>query len=92
MDFTEQHKINEEFLRRFPLEKLKDMTLEQYTNLNRSDSFCYWLESKTEIIGSIWGGSAYKFGIYQYDNKPKDNMNNRLFDDKYAWYTSLGRN
>ena len=91
MDFTEQHKINEEFLRRFPLEKLKDMTLEQYTNLNRSDSFCYWLESKTEIIGSIWGGSAYKFGIYQYDNKPKDNMNNRLFDDKYAWYTSLGR-
>lgn len=91
MDFTEQHKINEEFLRRFPLEKLKDMTLEQYTNLNRSDSFCYWLESKTEIIGSIWGGSAYKFGIYQYDNKPKDNMNNRLFDDKYTWYTSLGR-
>ena len=90
MSYTEHHKINEDFLKQFPLEGLKDMTLEQYTNLNRSDSFCYWIESKTEILGSVWGGSAYKFGIYQYDQKPKDGMTNRQYDDKYAWYSSLG--
>ena len=90
MSYTEHHKMNEDFLKQFPLEGLKDMTLEQYTNLNRSDSFCYWIESKTEILGSVWGGSAYKFGIYQYDQKPKDGMTNRLYDDKYAWYSSLG--
>ena len=90
MNYTEQHKINEEFLKQFPLEKLKDMTLEQYTNLNRSDSFCYWIESKTEILGSVWGANAFKFGIYQYNKKPKDSMTNILFDDKYAWYSSLG--
>ena len=90
MNYTEQHKINEEFLKQFPLEKLKDMTLEQYTNLNRSDSFCYWIESKTEILGSVWGANAFKFGIYRYNKKPKDSMTNILFDDKYAWYSSLG--
>lgn len=36
MDHKEQHELNEEFLKRFPLEKLKDMTLDQYTNLNSS--------------------------------------------------------
>ncbi len=90
MNYSEHHKINEEFLKLFPIDKLRNMTLEQYTNLNRSDSFCYWIESKTEILGSVWGGSAYKFGIYQYDQKPKGEMSNRLFDDKYAWYSSLG--
>lgn len=65
MDYKEHHKLNQEFLERFPLEKLKDMTLEEYTNLNRSDSFCYWLEIKTRILGSISGNSSFKFGIYQ---------------------------
>ena len=36
MDYKEHHELNEEFLRVFPLEKLKDMTIEQYTNLNKS--------------------------------------------------------
>ena len=29
MDYKEHHKLNQEFLERFPLEKLKDMTIEQ---------------------------------------------------------------
>ena len=56
----DRHKLYKEFQEAFPLEKLSEMTLEQYTNLNRSDSFCYWLESKTEYLGSIWGGSSYR--------------------------------
>lgn len=90
MDYSEQHKLNEEFLKLFPLEKLKDMTLEQYTNLNRSDSFCYWIEFKTKILGSVGGSNSYKFGIYRYNQKPKDN-NNCLYDEKYTWWAFLGK-
>ena len=78
-------KLYEDFLKEFPLESLKDMTLEKYTNLNREDSFCYWIESKTYKLGSIWGGSSYKFGIYQYAKKP-NNPTIIVSDDKYAWY------
>ena len=30
MDYKEHHELNEEFLKAFPLEKLKDMTIELY--------------------------------------------------------------
>ena len=40
--------------------------LDKYTNLNKDDSFCYWLESRTYELGSFWGGSSYKFLIYRY--------------------------
>ncbi len=91
MAFENQHLLNKEFLQTFPLESLKDMTLDQYTNLNRADSFCYWLESKTTGLGSVWGGSSYKFGIYRYGQKPEGKMKGRLCDDKYAWFSSLGK-
>ena len=59
MDYKEQHKINEEFLKAFPLEKLKDMTLDQYTNLNHTDYLCFWLERKSEILGSVLGNTSF---------------------------------
>lgn len=90
MDYSEEHELNKDFLQVFPIEKLKEMTLEQYTNLNRSDSFCYWLEFKTKILGSVGGSNSYKFGIYRYNQKPKDNSN-CLYDDKYTWWASLGK-
>jgi 5-methylcytosine-specific restriction endonuclease McrBC GTP-binding regulatory subunit McrB len=82
-----------EFLEAWPLEKLKEMTLEEYTNLNRDNSFCYWLEKRTEKTGSIWGGSAYKFGIYRKRNTTKeDKRENTMTDGEYAWYSKFGRN
>ena len=88
MTDIDRHKLYREFQEAFPLEKLSELTLEQYTNLNRSDSFCYWLESKTEYLGSIWGGSAYKFGIFRRDSEPGDNSK-FLHDENYSWYASL---
>lgn len=84
----DRHKLYHEFQEEFPLEKLSELTLERYTNLNRSDSFCYWLESKTEYLGSIWGGSAYKFGIFYRNSEPGDNSK-FLHDENYSWYASL---
>ena len=80
-----RHKLYEDFLKEFPLESLKDMPIERYTNLRKDDSFCYWIESKTYELGSIWGGSSYKFGIYKYAKRP-DNPSIIVSDDEYAWY------
>ncbi|MBR1688464.1 MAG: AAA family ATPase [Prevotella sp.] len=74
------------FQKAFPLESLKEMPLEKYTNLNRDDSFCYWVEIKTQMLGSIKGGSSSKFGIYQYASEPKS-KNKLDSDDTYAWYS-----
>ena len=80
-----RHKLYEDFLKEFPLESLKDMPLERYTNLNKSDSFCYWLEFRTLELGSIKGGDSGKFGIYRYNKLPK-NIGVVDVDDAYAWY------
>lgn len=76
--------LKEMFLERFPVESLRSMPIEKYTNLNRKDSFCYWLESGTYRLGSIWGGSSLKFGIYMFDQTPKEGMPIK-YDDKYCW-------
>ena len=77
-------KLKEKFLKQFPVESLRTMPIEKYTNLNRNDSFCYWLESETYRLGSIWGGTSLKFGIYMYDQLPKEGMPAK-HDDKYCW-------
>lgn len=85
------HDLKEEFLITWPLERVQNMTLEEYTNLNKLDSFCYWLESKTTELGSIWGGSAYKFGIYRRNNTNKDLSEGfRKTDGVYAWHGKYG--
>ena len=51
----------DDFLQRWPLESLPALTLPQYTQSGDSDTLTYWLEIVTENLGSIWGGSAFKF-------------------------------
>lgn len=83
----------EVFLATWPPERIRTMKLEEYTNLSKSDSFCYWMESRTEPLGSIWGGSSYKFGIYKRDNTEKnDSRNAYLSDGEYAWLKKYGPN
>lgn len=52
------------FLRRFPMEAIKDLTIDQYVQGTNNDSFCYWLEFKKILLG-IGGGNASKFGLYK---------------------------
>lgn len=83
----DRRQLYNDFLKAFPVESLKDMTLEQYTDLKKDNSFCYWLEAKTSELGSIWGGSSYKFGVYEYQKRPKINDSRVISDEKYAWYS-----
>ena len=82
--------LYKEFLSQFPIERLADLTLEEYTNLDKENSFCYWLESKTYELGSIWGGSAYKFGIFKFDKTPKQDNSKYAHDENYSWSSRLG--
>lgn len=88
-EWQSREEAYEAFVAEFPPETLKTMPLARYTNLNRADSFCYWLETRTDRLGGIWGGSAYKFGIYKWENEPS-RMGGRSSDNEYAWYTKYG--
>lgn len=78
------------FLKEWPLSRIENMTLEEYTNLEKT-SFCYWLEALTTDLGSIWGGSAYKFGIYKRrDTSTTITVDNRITDGEYAWFQKYG--
>jgi len=84
------YQLKESFLQEWPLSRVKSMTLEEYTNLDKN-SFCYWLEAKTHDLGSIWGGSSYKFGIYKRrDISTTITVDNRITDGEYAWFQKYG--
>ena len=86
-----EQELWDNFLTTWSLHKIQTMSLSEYTNLNRSDSFCYWLEKITESLGSIWGGSSYKFGIYERNNIEKiDARKGYKTDGKYAWVLKFG--
>ena len=61
---SERNALWDAFLERWPLDALSQLTLPQYTAAGDKDCFTQWLESKTEGLGSIWGGSSFKFGVY----------------------------
>lgn len=88
---TNLHELKEQFLEAWPQEKVEQMNLEEYTNLNKSDSFCYWLESTTQDLGSIWGGSSYKFGIYKMHDPKEDHRSGYKSDGEYAWVEKYGK-
>jgi 5-methylcytosine-specific restriction endonuclease McrBC GTP-binding regulatory subunit McrB len=79
------------FLVAWPSERVRQMTLEEYTNPNKDDAFIYWIESRLDKLGSIWGGSAFKFGIYCRDKTAvKEASGGRVWGEKYAWLSKFG--
>lgn len=71
MNNAEFQKLWSAFLQTWPPSRVRQMTLEAYANSNKNDAFIYWIESRLDKLGSILGGSAFKFGIYRRDNKEK---------------------
>ena len=90
---TNDEKIFKEFQERWSLEKVRNMTLEEYTGLGGAnrDDFTYWIESKLDKLGSIWGGSGFKFGIYKRNAKDiKENGQGFIYTKDYAWLKKYG--
>ena len=82
----------DEFLAVWPAEKVRAMKLEEYTNLDTDTAFIYWLEFRLDGLGSISGGSAFKFGIYRRkDDAPKPPKMGYIWGEKYAWHSKFGQ-
>lgn len=91
MTENERQRIWDDFLKLWPLERVKRMTLPEYTALATPECFTSCLESGTEHLGSIWGGSAFKFGIYRRNGDDgKQSNSTYIFGREYAWRAKLG--
>lgn len=85
-----------EFQERWSLERVKNMTLEEYTGIGGAnrDDFTYWIENKLDKLGSIWGiggGGSFKFGIYKRaDDKKREDESTYKYNKEYAWCKKYG--
>lgn len=90
-DFQPQYALWDEFLSVWPTSRLATMTLDDYSQAGSKDSFTYWIESRLDELGSIWGGSAFKFGVFSRKNlEARESAENRNYSDTHGWYSSLG--
>ena len=90
-NFVDQAKLWDDFLLLWPIERLAKMTLDEYSRAGSKDSFTYWIESRLDVLGSIWGGSSFKFGVFSRKNDNEKPTDAKLsYSDTYGWYSSLG--
>lgn len=90
-DFNEKYKLWDEFSSVWPTSRLVTMTLDEYTQAGSKDSFTYWIESRLDKLGSIWGGSSFKFGVFsRKDTDDKTSDAKLSYSDTHGWYSSLG--
>lgn len=90
-DYKKPYILWDEFLSVWPISRLATISLDEYTQAGSKDTFTYWIESRLDELGSIWGGSAFKFGVFSrkdIDNKTSDAK--LSYSETYAWYSSLG--
>ncbi|HNQ48842.1 MAG TPA: hypothetical protein PKI22_05480, partial [Hydrogenophilus thermoluteolus] len=87
----ERDRIWKEFLKRWSQERVASMTLGQYViGSGDTDTFCYQLEAETDRLGSIRGGSAFKFGVYRMKHGFKARREGYMTDGTYAWVAKYG--
>lgn len=84
------HQKLREFLAKWNLGKIKQMTLEEYSDVGSKETFCYWVEFETEVLGRITGKPSNKFGIWKRKTDNKIVSEDFLFDENYAWYKKYG--
>lgn len=90
-DFQQQYARWDEFLKVWPASRLATMTLDEYSKAGSKQTLTYWLESGLDELGSIWGGSAFKFGVFsRKSTEDKDSDTKLSYSDTHGWYSSLG--
>lgn len=90
-DFQQMYALWDEFLTVWPHARLATMTLDEYTQVGSKDSFTHWIESRLDKLGSIWGGSSFKFGVFsRKDTEGKVSDAKLSYSDTHGWYPSLG--
>ena len=77
--------LRKEFVRRYSRQALETMTVDEYSlnkqnNALSKESFCYWVETKLRGLGSIHGGTSFKFGTYLGQTKSDRTFQRRWTD------------
>jgi 5-methylcytosine-specific restriction protein B len=81
----------DEFLQGWPASRLSTMSLDEYVKAGLKDTFTYWMESRLVELGSIWGGSAFKFGVFSRRDQDDKTSDDKLsYSATHGWYTTLG--
>jgi uncharacterized protein DUF3883 len=83
------------FLRAFPMNRLKHLTLGDYVMGKGTPSFCTYVEAKTKPWANILGATAIKFGIYFGKTKSDATMRYRFqkqFNTKEQAFASVKQN
>ena len=76
-----------EILKRFPRDQWREMRLEDYAlgQPGVEDTYCHWLEFKSQWVGSIRGGSARKLIIYKRRDRDGWYFPNVFSGEAEAW-------
>lgn len=78
----------EKFLARWPLAKLRTMSLAEYATYGSKECFLYWFE---QVAPGDVGGFPLKSGIYGRDPAvEKTSDESTRYDETYAWSAKLG--
>lgn len=95
-DISKRLEIFHNFQTEWNLEKIENMTLDEYVQLGSTTSFTYTMEKKLHFV-PLGDGKAFKFGIYQCKNAPKtktykigEEVYKTLTDGNYAWVSCYG--
>lgn len=87
----QREQILANFHNNWPLSALQNLTLEQYICIDNKNTLAYWLEfGDGRLLGSIKGGDASKFGIYERKAKAKGERGFISYDDRYSWKNKYG--
>jgi hypothetical protein len=78
------------FLKRWNIEEISNMTLNDYNANGNKDSFCYWLEHVADNLGRIKGVYSSIFGIWQMKTVKKSLSKDFKDDGNYKWYSKYG--
>jgi len=90
-DSPQPQDVWDSFLKDWPIARLRKMTLRDYTAAGHDHTFTAWIERRLDKMGSIWGGSSFKFGIFsRRDKTPKPSGGGDSYTEDYGWYTKYG--
>ena len=87
---NELQTVWDEFLERWPAERISSMTLEEYVSTKDKSTFTYWVETQTGSIANIKGSPSPKFGIYKRQSEPKE-RSGMTHGENYSWWDKFGK-
>jgi 5-methylcytosine-specific restriction protein B len=84
---AEAESLRLQAVERFPIQAWPEMPLERYAlgTDQSEDSYCYWLEFRTRMVGSISGGSAHKHLMFRQRSDGRWSYPTGFADEQGAW-------